>query len=69
MSSVFPPFAKSAKDPRYAKQPPLGLGEAWDIAEAVLYLCSDSGKYVTGIELPVDGGISAKYAISNELFE
>lgn len=36
------------------------IGEAHDIAEGVLYLVADSGKFVTGIELPVDGGYLAK---------
>ena len=31
-----------------------------DISEAVLYLVSDSGRYVTGIELPVDAGYSTR---------
>jgi NAD(P)-dependent dehydrogenase (short-subunit alcohol dehydrogenase family) len=44
------------------KQCPMGhMGDAWDIAEATLYLASDSAKYVTGTELIVDGGISAKF--------
>jgi NAD(P)-dependent dehydrogenase (short-subunit alcohol dehydrogenase family) len=39
---------------------PLGrMGDAWDVAHAVLYLASDEAKYVTGIELVVDGGLSA----------
>lgn len=36
------------------------IGEPRDIAEGVLYLVADSGKYVTGIELPVDGGFLAR---------
>jgi len=37
---------------------PLGrIGEAEDIAAAVLYLCSPAGKYLTGKLLEVDGGI------------
>ena len=40
---------------------PIGrIGEPRDIAEAVLYLVADSGKFVTGIELPVDGGFLAR---------
>ncbi len=43
-----------------AKDVPLGtMGEAKDVAYAALYLASDESKYVTGIELNVDGGILA----------
>ena len=34
------------------------LGEASDIAEAVLFLDSESAKYISGHELVVDGGVS-----------
>lgn len=34
------------------------LGDADDIAEAALYLASDAARYVTGVNLPVDGGNS-----------
>lgn len=36
------------------------IGEPEDIANGVLYLVSDAAKYVTGIELNVDGGYSAQ---------
>ena len=31
-----------------------------DISEAILFLVSDSGRYITGIELPVDAGYTTK---------
>ena len=37
---------------------PLGMGEPDDIAYAVVYLLSDVSKWVTGIDLVVDGGQS-----------
>lgn len=38
---------------------PLGrVGDAQDVARAVLYLCSDEAGFVTGVDLPVDGGYS-----------
>jgi len=44
---------------------PLGtMGEAKDVAYAALYLASDEAKYVTGIELTIDGGILAGSAAS-----
>ncbi len=43
-------------------QVPLGqhMGTAWDVAAAATFLASDDAKYITGILLPVDGGISAR---------
>jgi 3(or 17)beta-hydroxysteroid dehydrogenase len=39
---------------------PLGhFGEPIDVAYGILYLASDESKYVTGIELTIDGGILA----------
>ena len=39
---------------------PLGrVGEPEDIANAALFLCSDDASWITGVALPVDGGITA----------
>jgi NAD(P)-dependent dehydrogenase (short-subunit alcohol dehydrogenase family) len=36
------------------------LIEAADISEAMVYLCGQSGRYVTGITLPVDAGLGIR---------
>ena len=39
---------------------PMGrMGDAWDVAHAVLFLASDEARYITGTEIIVDGGITA----------
>ncbi len=43
-----------------ANYQPLGrVVEAEEIADAVLFLCSDHATFITGAEIPVDGGYSA----------
>lgn len=42
-------------------QVPMGhMGDAWDVANVALFLASDESKYITGIELIVDGGLTVK---------
>ncbi|KAA0912877.1 SDR family oxidoreductase [Aquicoccus porphyridii] len=45
---------------RRAAMVPMGRqGSAWDVANAALYLASDEAGFVTGVELRVDGGLTA----------
>jgi NAD(P)-dependent dehydrogenase (short-subunit alcohol dehydrogenase family) len=46
-----------------AERCPMGrLGDAWDVAHAALFLVSDEAKYITGVVLPVDGGVTVQSA-------
>lgn len=47
---------------RDAQSPTGRMGDAWDIAHAALFLASDEAKYVNGVALPVDGGLSLRFA-------
>jgi len=37
-----------------------GMGTAWDVAWAALFLASDEARFITGVALAVDGGQSAR---------
>lgn len=40
---------------------PIGrMGSAWDVANAAVFLASDEAQYITGVLLPVDGGLLVK---------
>ncbi|MBV8915572.1 MAG: SDR family oxidoreductase [Acetobacteraceae bacterium] len=42
---------------------PMGrMGTGWDVANAAVFLASDEASYITGVCLPVDGGLSARAA-------
>jgi NAD(P)-dependent dehydrogenase (short-subunit alcohol dehydrogenase family) len=45
---------------RAAVTPMKRMGDGWDIAHAALFLASDEARYITGIELCVDGGLHCK---------
>lgn len=48
------------REARAAVTPMKRMGDGWDIAHAALFLASDEAKYITGIELCVDGGLHCK---------
>lgn len=47
---------------RDAQCPTGTMGDAWDVAHASLFLASDEARYVTGMNLVVDGGITCKFS-------
>jgi NAD(P)-dependent dehydrogenase (short-subunit alcohol dehydrogenase family) len=47
----------SLRDAR-RKVGPLGIeGDAWDVAQAVLFVASDEARFINGVHLAVDGGV------------
>jgi len=45
---------------RHATSPTGAMGDAWDIAWASVFLASDEARYINGVLLPVDGGMTCK---------
>lgn len=60
---IFAPFVSDISDEKRAlrrRAAPLGSeGTAWDIAWAALFLASDEARWISGVVLPVDGGLLA----------
>ena len=60
---IYAPFVKDmSDDTRLLRKnvAPLGSeGNAWDIAWAALFLASDEARWISGVVLPVDGGLLA----------
>jgi NAD(P)-dependent dehydrogenase (short-subunit alcohol dehydrogenase family) len=47
-------------DDAIANQPIARLGQASEVAAAVLWLCSPGASFVIGVALPIDGGYTAR---------
>lgn len=47
---------------RNAQCPTGKMGDAWDVANTMVFLASDDAKYITGQNLVVDGGITCRFA-------
>lgn len=45
---------------RHAQSPTGRMGDAWDVAAAAVFLASNEAKYINGVILPVDGGLSCR---------
>lgn len=61
---VFTPMVKSRGMTDEMRQARIGQnlmkkeGDGWDVGYAVLFLCSREAKWITGLIMPVDGGVS-----------
>lgn len=66
-----PIFSKRLQsNPDYLKEripfiPLQRIGTTQDIANAALFLASDESSYITGVDLLVDGGITASFPVEN----
>jgi len=71
VNSVHPGFISTPMSSQFVEDPQMlqfflsqtalpRVGQASEVAQAVLFLASDEASYVTGVELPVDGGVTAK---------
>ena len=63
VGSVYTPmvahFGEEGRARRTKMVPVEREGTAWDVAHGAVYLASDESRWVTGILLPIDGGLVA----------
>jgi len=51
-----PLVPQSEKDAYAALHPSGRIGEDWEVASIIAFLCSDDARFITGAAIPVDGG-------------
>jgi SDR family mycofactocin-dependent oxidoreductase len=52
-AAEYPELASALQNPL-----PVELVESVDVSNAIVWLCSDEGRYITGVTLPVDAGMT-----------
>jgi NAD(P)-dependent dehydrogenase (short-subunit alcohol dehydrogenase family) len=61
---VLTPLTENAHSPaeiqNYDESNPLGIGKTTDIAELLMFLLSNKSGWITGTNIVIDGGYSAK---------
>lgn len=60
VTNLYPGRSLDEAYDEYGKDIPLGrLGEASEVADLILFLCSERARYITGVAINFDGGSSA----------
>ena len=59
-SNIDTPLHTDSLSENLSKYQPLGLGKPMQVANAVAFLLSDAASFITGVNLPVDGGYIAQ---------
>lgn len=62
LSQAYGGDVQAMLDKRHAQCPMGFMGDAWDVANAALFLASDAARYITGVNLVVDGGLTLRCA-------
>lgn len=60
-------FSQETREKILQALPIKRMGESEEIADAVTWLCSDEAAYITGVAMPVDGGVMAQCPVPDVL--
>lgn len=63
---VAPRMVEGMRERRMAAAPLRTEGTGWDVGWAAVYLASDESRWVTGVTLPVDAGLSVTTGITDQ---
>lgn len=69
MSGMTSGFAADSGDDFHSHIPMARIGEASEVASAMVFLASDDASFITGVNLPVDGGATASDGRPRQLAE